>query len=57
VVNTNDTNKILNDNTNSHIGTPFVILDIITIGDVKGIMEPQNTVEESGSIIVLVAIK
>jgi hypothetical protein len=57
VVNTNDTNKILNDNTNSHIGTPFVILDIITIGDVKGIMEPQKTVEESGSIIVLVAIK
>lgn len=45
------------DNTISQRGTPLVIRDIITMGEVNGMMEPQNTIEESGSRMVFVEIK
>lgn len=47
----NPTDKI-----SCHVGTPYEILAIITIGEVKGIMEPQNESELSGCWKVLIII-
>jgi hypothetical protein len=38
------------DSASSHVGTPNGILESMTIGDVKGIIEPHHTIELSGAL-------
>ena len=37
------------ESSNSHVGTPYGIRASMTIGDVNGIIEPQNTIWLSGA--------
>ena len=45
------------ESTSSHVGTPYGIRASITIGDVKGIIDPQNTNGLSGARNAYKAIK
>ncbi len=55
IINSTETKRKAEERAISHPGTPNGILDIMTIGEVNGIIEAQNASVDVGSLITVIA--